>query len=532
MFTKGIPHLSGSSLDPANLAVPRPFDALQEECGANVAAAMTAEDEFLSFSERVANPDAYRQTQLRRRRQLESFLWTDANSAQLRRMLDLICAICEELCWSASDEVVDDPAHPEIDVQAAETGMLLAWILRRHGSRLKEISPRIPGMMLGEVRRRLLSPICAHDDYPFMRDAGRCPALIICDLLTISLLMERVPTRRLQPVRILLRLLDEVCARTRGAGIPLEEKLTDACAIADLARLLKRVTRGELDFTQEAPPETWLDEIVISWAGGDAFFDPAGSGTYAEISGMDVFRLGYLVKDRALCALGAQLNHSVRRESRSVTGRVLSMEYMRAMQDETASPPRLKRAVNADASLMVSRCGGFTAAICTGGGRANAGDVCLLAGSQPILIDFGGDVHSLPMPDGRAVLVNPKRVPPLDNDFSDERDIMSAELTGIFPDSFGVNAYQRTLMMMRLDGCVRLVDAMEFSRQPDSVVFRFVTAPHPIPLRDRVLLGPVTLRWDGEMTANVSEENGCHILTLTMPHPPRRMICGFSFEMN
>ena len=29
MFTKGIPVLSGSSMEPANLAVPRPFDALQ-----------------------------------------------------------------------------------------------------------------------------------------------------------------------------------------------------------------------------------------------------------------------------------------------------------------------------------------------------------------------------------------------------------------------------------------------------------------------------------------------------------------------
>ena len=54
-----------------------------------------------------------------------------------------IAAICEELCWSAPGENIDDPAHPEIDVQAAETGMLLAWTVRKHGPRLKELNPDI-----------------------------------------------------------------------------------------------------------------------------------------------------------------------------------------------------------------------------------------------------------------------------------------------------------------------------------------------------------------------------------------------------
>ena len=70
-------------------------------------------------------------------------------------------------------------------------------------------------------------------------------------------------------------------------------------------------------------------------------------------------------------------------------------------------------------------------------------------------------------------------------------------------------------------------------------MFRFVTAQKPLPLRNHVRLGPVSLSWDGDMVPDIAElpenENfpgGCWLVSFTVQTPPPRFICGFTFERN
>ena len=171
MFARGISILTGSAVDPGNIPVPRPSDLLTDRCNQAALRALQAEAEFMPPSEREREPERYARIQRARREQLEAFLWVEPNSAALERMLDLIGMILEEGCWG---EYVgfDDPSHPIIDLQAAETGILLAWTLRRHRSALRDAAPNLMAAMIGEVRRRLIAPILAHDDYPFMKGRG------------------------------------------------------------------------------------------------------------------------------------------------------------------------------------------------------------------------------------------------------------------------------------------------------------------------------------------------------------------------
>ena len=538
MFARGIAVLISSSLDVGNIPAPRPYDALADRCGQAAMRALQAPLQFMPPSERSERPDYWARIQRERREQLESFLWIEPNAAALDRMIDLLDAICGEGRWAAGGGSFDDPTRPDIDLQAAETGVLLAWTLRRHGGKLRERDPRIFAALLGEVRRRLLAPLLAHEDYPFMLGEGRCPMLILADLLMTCLLMERNPSRRQQPVRLLLRLLDRLCGEERTEFAPYAERLADACALADLARLLKRLTRGELDLTGEQPSEGMLDGVLIPWMSGNYFFDPTGSDMLPPVSGMDIFRLGHLTRDRVLCALGAQLNRTEGRPAFSLSGRILSMEYMRAAQDETSAPPKVRPAAADGGRLMISRVDALTAAISGAGARANAGDVALFCGSKPVLVDAGGDVHSLPLIGGFAPVAWVDSAP-TDADFGDDRDLMSADLTDAYPESCPLAAYQRTLITMQGDGTVRLVDAFEFTGQLRELDFRFVTAQRPQPLQGGVRLGPVDMTWDGEMLPEFVElpdspafPDGCWLLRLKMQEPPKRLICGFTFEAN
>jgi len=538
MFARGISILISSAVDIGNIPAPRPSDSVAEKCAQDALRAIQAADSFMPLSARLQHPEEYIRLQQKRRSLLESFLWIEPNPAALERMLDLIVQICEESAWSAAS-AFDDPARPAIDLQAAETGALFAWLLRRHGARLNEFSPRIHSLMTGEVRRRLLSPILAHEDYAFMSGGGKCPALILSDLLLCCVLMEKNPHRRQQPVKLILRLLDRLCASQSDPRAPLEERIADACAIADLARLMKRLTRGEFDLTRTMPPEGWLDDVIIPWVHGDFFVNPAGESPRPNISGMDIFRLGYLTQDRALSALGAQLNRLNERSGFSLSGRILNMEYMRAAQDECAAPPRLKRAASENGSLMLSRADALFAALSGTGRRANAGDITLFADSAPILVDAGGVVHNLPLIDGCMPITRLRSLPPTDNDFGPERDLMSIDLTSVYPEKSMLAAYQRTLMTLRSDGTVRLVDAFEFIRPAQEITFRFVSAQKPLPLRELVRLGPVDLSWDGDMIPDIEElpeseafPGGSWLVSFTMHNVPRRCICGFTFERN
>lgn len=537
MFARGISILLSSTIDVGNISVPRPWDKLADSCVQGAQRALQSEPEFLSPSQRLRDPPRYRKIQRARREQLERFLWVEANAAALDCMADLIAQICEEGRWSATEAAFDEPSHPDIDLQAAETGALFAWILRRHGARLAEYDARIPGVLLYQVRSRLLRPVCAHEDYPFMRGQGRCPALVLADLLLCAMLMEKSPAHRQQPVKLILRMLDKLCAAPQAAEAPLSERLADACAIADLVRLLKRLTRGELDLTRQLPASAWLDEVLIPWIARDCFCDPNGSGMHPQLSGIDLFRLGYLSRDSALCALGAQLHRLHGREAFSLTGHVLSMEYMGALEDSRDPVPRFRRAAACDNLLMLSRSGACFAAIWATGARKNAGSIALFSESRPILVDAGGDVHSLPLIEDCAPLDRPVQLPEADADFGRDRDLMSVDLTGAYAGDCPLNVYQRTLMTQKNDGTVRLVDAFEFSRPIRQITFRFVTAQKPLALGEVVRLGPVTLSWDGEMQPQVEAlsapdpfEDGVWLLHFTLRQPPQRFICGFAFE--
>ena len=541
MFARGITVLCTSAVDPGSLPVPRPSEALMDRFSQAAMRAVLDEHPFMGASGRMEDPDSYLRIQKKRRADLESLLFIEPNQDALKKMVDLIDLISAENSWSASGNLFDDPFRPVIDLQAAETGALFAWIHRRHGQKLNAISPRISITMLSEVRRRLLTPITVHEDYPFMRNKGDYPVLILCDLLLSCLLLENLPSRRQGPVKAILRLLDRLSGEPLTGMRPFDAHLADACALADIARIIKRLTRGEFDMTTSTPPESWLDDVLIPWVAGEYFIDPVTGGMKSTASGMDVFRLGYLTRDKALCALGAQMHRFNEKPCFSLTGRILSQEYVRAAMDETAPPPKLRRAENESGSIMLSRVSGLLAAITRGTGRRNAGDITLFADNTPILIDAGGEViyRNLPSVNGLEMLSGLTPEILTERDFGSERDVMSADLTPAYPRECGLAAYQRTLMTMRGDETVRLVDAFEFIHPAEEVCFRFVCAQKPLSLRTYVRIGNVSLSWDGDMVPEIFEINdeaaypgSCYLLQFTVKKPGQRFICGFTFERN
>lgn len=503
---------------PEGLPSPQAVGAAREWAQAGAHLAMGRDLPAMPLSQRLSDPEAYRRAQRGRRQALEALMLAEPDAGRTERALDLICMICEESAWSENPKGApfDDEQHPEIDFQCAETLSLLAWTHRALGERL---GSRVCGKLLYEARRRVFSPFLAHSDYPFMRfggsmgAAGGRPMGVLSDIILSAILLETDAARRGAVLKLALRLMDQAVASRESRMLPLPDELAETAAITDLTLLLRKLTRGEVDLTADYPTPEWLDGLLFPWLSGDTFLDPVSGSMRPALSGQELFRVGLAANDEALTALGAALHRAHRLPSATVTGRALDLSCFGMLSAEGNKPPRLKHAATARNRLMQSRFGAMTCAMHSGGGRGNTGSLVLFCGEKPILIE-APDCADVPVIGLFAQLAAPQAeapeaafggdVCPADFEVQPDREILSVDLTRAYPAKAGARSVQRTAMVLRDEGAVRLVDAFDLET-PLPVSVRFFTPQKPERLGGGGLrLGPVDLTWEGELGCDIA----------------------------
>ena len=539
---------------PEGLPSPVATGAAREAAQEAARLAMGRDLPAMPLSQRLLDPAAYLRVQRGRRQALEALMLVEPDAAALSRVVDLLCMICEESAWSENPKGApfDDEQHPEIDFQCAETLMLVAWVHRAMGERM---GSRVSGKLLYEARRRVFSPFLAHSDYPFMRftglrgAGGGRPLCVLCDILLSAILLESDAARRGAILKQALRLLDQGVASRESRPLPLSGELAGTAAVTDLTLLLRKLTRGEMDLTADYPTPDWLDGLLFPWLEGDFFADAVTGDMRLPLSGQELFRVGLAANDEALTALGARLHRLRRRPSATVTGRALDLSCAGMLSAEDSKPPRLKHAATARNRLMMSRFNGLTCAMHTGGGRGNAGSLILFAGEKPVLVETPG-VSGTPLIGPFAQLDAPGEhtpeaafggdVCPADFEARPDGEQMSIDLTGAYPARAGARSIQRTAMVLRKEGSLRLVDAFDLE-SPSPIAFRFITPQKPERLVDSgVRLGPVDLRWEGELSCDIVPLNAVfpagdpagnplYRVTLTTPQPVGRGF--FTFQI-
>jgi len=523
-----------SSFQPNALRLPRPAAMNSQRIESAAHQAMEYGMEDMRLSERLRSPAAYHILQQSRRSALEALLSVSPTPERIVQAVDLIAAICEESTWSANTAGThfDDESKPPIDLQCAETAVLFGWTRRVLGKRLGEVSPRIVNRMVCEVRRRFFKPALAHSDYAFLSGKGAFPMVIAVDLLLSCLLLESDDTRVGQMLKPVLRTLDECCGQ-HGRGLrPLAETVTEISAMADLVLLLQDMTHNALDLTGTYPTDDWLDEVFFHWIDGQLFNDPAGNGLTPLLSGNDIFRIGYIGGDEPLMALGAKVWHANHRASFTVTGRLMELSTGAALEAALGKLPHLRYASTRNNQLMSARIPGLYCSMHVGGDRANAGDVVLLADNSQVLADGGRmcPFRSLPTLGGYTQTPAPSKPCIAEFEAREDREIMSVDLTSAYPAASRLHSYQRTLITLRGESTVRIVDALAFD-EPSSVVFSFVTAANATILSTAIRIGAVRMTWEGSFHIDaVPLENGLTQLRFTATQPVQQEIFSFSFE--
>lgn len=416
-----------------------------------------------------------------RRRDLEAFVRMGINSENREKALDVICAVCEEPYWAESiPGPFDDDAHPHIDLMAADTALIMAWALHEGG-----FVPNVRARMLRELRRRIFTPLIAHDDYPCMQPDTPRALSVLCEALTAAAMAERDTTRFMAFVRRAAPAADAIIEKTNT--MPIKDALSDwACAAAAWRAL--RAMAGPQPIARPLPLPAWLDTVLFSHLGGGMFADKAGGGVTQGLNGADIYYLGKCAGDPAVEALGAFVWQQSQTDMSSLCARITA-DYTMEMTANTAGAPRFRHAALNDMSIMYARGGGLSALIHTGG-RANAGGMCVFAGDKPVLLaaDPGAvRIDGMPLSDINGLG---------DGEFDDGRADMSVDMTPALPAGSAARFMQRTLMLDRQSGLMRMIDMVECTR-PCAVEYAFVTPEAPENTNDGLRTGNAYLIPEG-----------------------------------
>ena len=443
---------------------------------------------------------------------------------------DALWAITQEDAWGFDKSGL-------LDIPALETGALLATSVSLAGSAvMAEVAERVRRA----VHERIFKPLGDCPKLNFLADdhvERGCLAVLEC----VAYLGETGSSRWLW-LKKTLSLLD---AYLRGGGLPglppYRETAQRLAALAELLRLLS-VTTGATFPLNDLSEEALL--LCASVAENGFYVSPGPGGMTQGVEPALLYHIGKHASQPHLMRTAAYLAQSggnavPMHAPLSILAQIAAEEnaFAGEISEHSVRPSEyFEREI-----LFCARGESLFCAMHGGSGyHADAGDLCLFANGQPILIDLGdtarADWHNVPEVNGvmqkRGLLAKDA-----DHRVDPSYSVLSLSLTDAYAKEARIRSWQRTLLKTQT-GTVRLIDMfdMEGTGRAD---FRFITPVSPKRDENGILLGPVRLTWDGMPLSwrvdSVTPKEGSpfetvYRITLTMQQDAAGGSVTFTFE--
>ncbi len=219
---------------------------------------------------RTGNRTQYENPYHERRRVLHALLLgclASGDDKYTDKMIDLIWAISEETSWVIPPHSVTKPytlcGEPlpdafaddiiEVDLFAAETAALFAWVYHFEKARLDAVSPVICKRIEYEIERRIITPY-QHIEMRWMTNFinNWTPWIISNVLVAAAIFLEKEPRRLRALITLSITWLDRFIATYGDDGGCNEGPTYWTAAVAalfDSVLILKDITGGSLDVT-------------------------------------------------------------------------------------------------------------------------------------------------------------------------------------------------------------------------------------------------------------------------------------------
>ncbi|WNR46161.1 heparinase II/III domain-containing protein [Paenibacillus roseipurpureus] len=368
---------------------------------------------------RTGSFDLCDETYLKRRTALGTLVVAECIEGQGRFLDDIvngIWAICEETSWIGimHSEEADLPLGQgySLDLRAAETGSLLAWVSYLLRDELNNMTPHITQRIELEVKRRILDSYMGRDDYFWMgfvkKPVNNWNPWINSCFLTALMLVEEDPNRRMEGLLKFIASLDVFLESYHSDG-GCDEGTTywdrAGGALLDCLELLKHATGGFVDLFNEPLIQNIGRYIYRAHIHDTYFINFAdGSAKINDFQSVQAFKYGLLIHDQNLCSQAA---NQYRLKSVKFTQhpwfpmlRSLSeIKYYPALLTENSAPPYLRDVWLDGIQVMAAREHSGSPSglyLATKGGHNeeshnhnDIGQFILYSDGNPIIIDAG-----------------------------------------------------------------------------------------------------------------------------------------------
>jgi hypothetical protein len=379
---------------------------------------------FLEYK-RTGNRSRYEALRNARRDRLRQLAITECAEGKGRFLDDIangVWTTCEETFWGVPAHLgaqklgtgLPDVTEPVVDLFAAETGSLLAWIAYLLGPQMDQVHSLVRRRIEWEVNRRILTPCLDRDDFAWMglrssRPVNNWNPWINSNWLTCNLLLESDGDRRLKATGKILRSLDRFLAGYAPDGGCDEGPGywgRAGASLFDCLELLHSASGGKIDFYSEPLVAEIGRYIYRAHIAGDFYTNFADASARLSIAADLVYRYGRRIGDAKMQALGAWAAAKQARPGLSDSiGRQLPALFNEAeLSKAKGYPPLVRDTWMPGIQVMAARvkegsAQGFYLAA-QGGHNAEShnhndvGNFMVFADGEPLIIDVGVETYS------------------------------------------------------------------------------------------------------------------------------------------
>ncbi|MBN1138250.1 MAG: heparinase II/III family protein [Anaerolineae bacterium] len=279
---------------------------------------------YLDYA-RDGNRSRYEEVYFRRRGMLAGLALAECIEGRGRYLDEIangVWLICEESSWCLPAHVsgqrmgigLPDTTEPIVDLFAAETSALLAWVDYLLGARLDDVSPLIRPHVRREIDVRVLTPCLERDDFWWMgftpREVNNWNPWINSNWLASALLIESDPERRVASVYKSMRSLDRFLGpypRDGGCDEGPGYWGRAGASLLDCLELLYSATGGQVDIYDDPLVREIGRFIYRVQIEGRYLVNFADASAIVGPPPAVVYRYGQRIGDADLMALGAWL---------------------------------------------------------------------------------------------------------------------------------------------------------------------------------------------------------------------------------
>ena len=375
---------------------------------------------------RNGNRSRYETASFGRRKRLRDLAVAECLEGRGRFLDDVlngVWLVCEESWWGVpahlgmqkSGTGLPDVEEPVVDLFAAETGSLLAWVDWLLGDEMERLSPLIPGRINLEIERRILAPCRERNDFWWMgldanerRDVNNWNPWINSNWLTCALLLE-TEARRAAVVHKILRSLDQFLdSYPEDGGCDEGPGYWNraGASLFDCLDLLHSASGGKIDVFANPLVREIGRYIYRVHVAGTYYINFADAPAKVDLAAATTYAYGQRIGDVKLRAQGAfALALQDRADNEESMGRDLRTLFLSAeMRASEKRPPLVREAWLPGIQVLSARRhegstdGLYLAA--QGGHNAEShnhndvGNFIVYAGGLPAIIDLGPEAYT------------------------------------------------------------------------------------------------------------------------------------------